>query len=185
MPYDDRVEKHGNSLITHLAWQAAERLVEERGYPPDDLFAKFKANELPVLTAAFTLPDPCRYEDVEDLGVVARNDLTIVQFLRTECSVKRALIDEFWPGLPGSSVKPARTATRGGRPQIHDWAGLSAYMTAYLAENDYPETNAQAERTVQEWFERGVTCPDDSAVRKWVKVLYASRDEIKANRPKP
>ena len=170
------------SLPRHLIrWSEARALLLERSYSADDLLLVYKQSRFPVYMPHLHT-DPTPYRKFL-FGNEHQSDEWVEHWLYHDAQIDRDFVEETWPELSTGEGAADPKKRRGGRPSTHDWAGLSAYMTAYLVEKDYPATQAALELEAQNWFENQLgKVPDESAIRRWVKDLYGSRDRLIAER---
>lgn len=77
------------------------------------------------------------------------------------------------PHVPEDPVPKSRS---GGRPAKHDWAEAAGFAAGFVAENDYPSTQAELERQIAAWFRstKG-SMPDESEIARFVRAMYGTR----------
>ncbi len=94
-------------------------------------------------------------------------------------------IDRLWsdgaaptpaPDQETARVPDVGNATgKGGRPTKYDWAAAGGFIAGYIAENDYPEVQADLEKALKKWFGKRGGSPDKRDIERFVAEAYKQR----------
>jgi hypothetical protein len=74
---------------------------------------------------------------------------------------------------------PTHSNDKGGRPVKYDWAALSAYISVYIIENDYPDQQSILAQVAKTWFESRGRVPDSREIEKFISSVYKERYSLK------
>jgi hypothetical protein len=86
----------------------------------------------------------------------------------TTASVSAMMADA--AGEPGE-VQPPKNL--GGRPRVHDWFELAAFMIRYVIENDLPKTQAELVTVMERWFETNEKkIAPESDLQKFASLIF-------------
>jgi hypothetical protein len=75
-----------------------------------------------------------------------------------------------------AQAAPAQVTNKGGRKPKYDWAGVAGFVTAYLVENDYPESRSELVAVITRWFDKAGSQPHPRQIERFVSTLFESRD---------